>query len=104
MVSASLSASAYQEAPRPDVLVLDLHLPKLDGFEVLERLKEGNILSHMAIIIFSTSDDPGDRAAAEALHVTRYVVKPFTLAMIMHVGQILKDVLATHAQAKHTAR
>jgi|SoiMethySBSTD1v2_1073268.scaffolds.fasta_scaffold489166_2 two-component system, chemotaxis family, response regulator Rcp1 len=99
-----LRRGPYQEAPRPDVLVLDLHLPKLDGFEVLERLKEGNILSHMAIIIFSTSDDPGDRAAAEALHVTRYVVKPFTLAMIMHVGQILKDVLATHAQAKHTAR
>ena len=99
-----LRRGPYQEAPRPDLLVLDLHLPKLDGFEVLERLKEGNILSHMAIIIFSTSDDPGDRAAAEALHVTRYVVKPFTLAMIMHVGQILKDVLATHAQAKHTAR
>jgi chemotaxis family two-component system response regulator Rcp1 len=98
-----LRRGPYQDAPRPDLLVLDLHLPKLDGFEVLQRLQEDNMLSHMAIIIFSTSDDPSDRAAAEALQVTRYVVKPFTLPMMLHVGQILKDVLATHMQAQHTA-
>src|SRR5712691_13176693 len=53
----------YQDAPQPDLLVLDLHLPKLDGIEVLQRLKECNVLPQIAVVILSTSDNLHDRTA-----------------------------------------
>jgi CheY-like chemotaxis protein len=89
-----------QEAPCADVLVLDLHLPKYDGLEVLQRLREGRALRQVGVIIFSTSNHPHDRAAAEALHVDRYVVKSSDLATFMAVGEVIKEVLAAQQRAR----
>jgi CheY-like chemotaxis protein len=97
-----LRQGKYQDTPRPDLLVLDLRLPKFDGLEVLQCLRERDVLHQVAVIILTTSNDQHDRAAAEALHVDRYVVKSPDLATVMQVGQIIKEVLATYRRAKNT--
>jgi DNA-binding response OmpR family regulator len=90
----------YRDAPRADLLVLDLHLPKYDGLEVLRRLRECELLQHVAVVILSTSDHEHDRTAVAALHVDHYVVKSPDLATFMQVGQLIKEVLATQQKEK----
>ena|SRR5262245_38874639 len=90
-----LRQGEYQDAPRPDLLVLDLRLPKFDGGEVLQLLRERNVLQQIPVIVLTTSDAPLDRLAMEALHVDRYLVKSPDLDTFMQVGQIIKELLAT---------
>ena len=92
-------------ASRSDGRRLDeLRSIQRDAETIFKKDQLESLFARTQVLATRYGDDKEFSAAAEALHVTRYVVKPFTLAMIMHVGQILKDVLATHAQAKHTAR
>jgi CheY-like chemotaxis protein len=97
-----LQQGPYRATPRPDMLILDLHLPKYSGFEVLQCLQEHDMLQQVTVIIFSTSDDPHDRRAAEALHVDQYVVKSANLATFMQMGQYIKEALATRQAGKRT--
>lgn len=89
-----LQRSKSPDAPRPNLLILDLHLPKIDGVEVLRCLQERHCLQQMAVIVFSTSGAAYDRQSLEALPVDRYVVKSSNLETFMQIGQIVKDVLA----------
>jgi len=84
--------------------VLDLHLPKLDGDEVLRLLQEGNVLQQIPVIVLTTSNTLHDRAVMEVLHVNRYVVKSPDLDTFMQVGQIIKELLATKQRMRGTDR
>jgi hypothetical protein len=64
------------DQPRPDVVLLDLKLPKMDGHEVLAEIKRDPELSLIPVVIMSTSDDEMDRELAYKLHANSYVVKP----------------------------
>jgi CheY-like chemotaxis protein len=88
-----LRRGKHKDAPRPDLLVLDLHLPKIDGSEVLRSLQGHDALRGVPVIVFSTSSSPPDRAAVGALPVARYVVKSSDLDTFMQIGQIIKDML-----------
>ncbi len=68
----------YEGSPRPDVILLDLKLPKLDGHEVLTAIKKDAQLSTIPVVILTTSDSETDRAKAYNNHVNSYVVKPLT--------------------------
>jgi two-component system, chemotaxis family, response regulator Rcp1 len=59
----------------PDLLLLDLHMPGKDGFEVLEYVKQHARLRRMPVVIFSNSDKASDVAKAYDLHVNAYVRK-----------------------------
>jgi CheY-like chemotaxis protein len=64
------------DAPRPDLVILDLSLPKGDGFEVLEALKADPRLKTIPVIIMSGSDRAEHQARAYKLHAAAYIVKP----------------------------
>jgi chemotaxis family two-component system response regulator Rcp1 len=69
----------YGDAPRPDLLLLDLDLPRLHGSEVLEFIKGDDGLKTIPVIIFSSSDTAQNKRHAYELHANSYVVKPMDL-------------------------
>lgn len=68
--------SPYANAARPDIVLLDLRLPKIDGHEVLQFIKSTPSLSSIPVVILTTSSAEVDRARAYSLHANSYVVKP----------------------------
>ncbi|HWQ93549.1 MAG TPA: response regulator [Clostridia bacterium] len=66
----------------PCLLLLDLKMPRMDGFEVLKWVKEFPALRPKCVAVFSTSGDPGDREQAAALGADMYIVKPFEFATL----------------------
>jgi CheY-like chemotaxis protein len=69
----------HEQAPRPDLIVLNLHLPGKDGFEVLAEIRENESLRSIPIIIFTTSSATAERKRALALGANDFVSKPGTL-------------------------
>jgi CheY-like chemotaxis protein len=63
-------------SPRPDVLLLDLRLPRVGGLEVLEAIRQRPELNGLPVVILSTSAAESDVARAQDLHANGYVVKP----------------------------
>jgi CheY-like chemotaxis protein len=66
----------FARAPRPDLILLDLHLPKKDGHEVLDEVKADLELKTIPIVVLTASDDPDDKLKSELLHVDSYLTKP----------------------------
>jgi CheY-like chemotaxis protein len=66
----------FSRAPRPDLILLDLHLPKKDGREVLDEIKADLDLKSIPVVILTASDDPDDRVKSEMLQVEGYMTKP----------------------------
>ncbi len=66
----------YQDAPRPDLILLDLNLPKKNGFEVLADVKRSEGLRSIPVVMFSTSVNRRDRSDSLALGAQDYVTKP----------------------------
>jgi len=66
----------YQNAPRPDLILLDLNLPRKDGREVLTEIKSDNILKLIPIVVFTTSEAEQDILKVYALHANCYITKP----------------------------
>jgi len=65
-----------KKGPRPDLILLDLRLPKLDGHEVLKAIKESDDLKHIPVVVLTTSESEGDMAKAYSNYVNSYLVKP----------------------------
>jgi CheY-like chemotaxis protein len=66
----------YEDAPRPHLLLLDLKMPKVNGLEVLERLKEDPELRSIPVVVLTSSDRPEDVEAAYQRGGNSYVTKP----------------------------
>jgi CheY-like chemotaxis protein len=66
----------YATAPVPDLVLLDLNLPRMDGREVLRELKSDNDLRHVPVIVLTTSADERDVLTSYRLHANAYVTKP----------------------------
>jgi hypothetical protein len=66
----------HADKPRPDVVLLDLKLPKMDGHEVLAAIKDDSQLKLIPVVIMTTSDEETDREKAYAHQANSYVVKP----------------------------
>ena len=70
------SEGGYAQKQRPDVILLDLNMPRMGGHEVLAKVKEDPVFSKIPVIIFTTSDNALDRSKAYEHHVNSYLVKP----------------------------
>lgn len=70
---------AYAAAPRPHLVLLDLHLPGLDGRDVLRALKADPRLRRIPVVVMSASEEEDDVAACYDLHANGYVTKAFSL-------------------------
>jgi CheY-like chemotaxis protein len=80
---------AYQDAVRPDLILLDLNLPKYDGRQLLEKVKSDPDLSRIPIVVLTTSSAEEDILRSYRLHANAYVTKPVDLdAFIGAVRQI----------------
>jgi two-component system, chemotaxis family, response regulator Rcp1 len=66
----------YEWVDKPDLVLLDLNLPKLNGREVLERIKSNKALRHLPVMILTTSTAQQDIEATYDLHVNCYIKKP----------------------------
>jgi len=60
----------------PDVILLDLNMPKMNGIEFLRFLRKDNSLKNIKVFIMTTSSDSNDRAAAEEMGISGYIIKP----------------------------
>lgn len=66
----------YTDAPRPDLILLDLNLPRYDGREVLREVKDDPDLRHIPVIVLTTSQAEEDVLRSYQLHANAYVTKP----------------------------
>lgn len=73
------------ESNLPELVILDLGLPKLSGLDVLARIKEDPALKAIPVIVFSTSAAPADVAVAYQLHANCYIRKPASLEELFQV-------------------
>jgi CheY-like chemotaxis protein len=69
----------FDGAPRPDLILLDLNMPRVDGREVLAQIKADENLKSIPAIVFTTSSAAGDVVASYAAHANAYVTKPLDL-------------------------
>jgi CheY-like chemotaxis protein len=68
-----------ETSPRPDLILMDLRLPKVDGIEVLQRIKDDECLKNIPTVVLTTSDAETDISRAYEYNVNSYLVKPFDL-------------------------
>ena len=66
----------HADAPRVDLVLLDLNLPKYDGRQVLERIRSDPDLTHMPVVVLTTSSSEEDILRSYKLHANAYVTKP----------------------------
>jgi chemotaxis family two-component system response regulator Rcp1 len=81
----------YSASPRPDLILLDLNLPVMDGREVLERIKDDSDLKRIPVVILTTSKAEEDILKTYDLHANCYVTKPVDLDQFVKVVRSLED-------------
>ena len=81
----------HVNAPRPDIILLDLNLPKKDGREVLSEIKTDETLRRIPVVVLTTSRAEQDLLQTYDLHVNCYIVKPVDLDQFITVVQSIED-------------
>jgi CheY-like chemotaxis protein len=87
----------YSDAPPPDLVLLDLNLPRRDGREVLQEVKADPDLQHIPVIVLTTSQAEGDVLRSYQLHANAYVTKPVDfesfIGAIKHIDHFFVSVV-----------
>jgi CheY-like chemotaxis protein len=86
-----MGAGEYKDAPRPDLIFLDLNLPKRDGREVLAFIKAHPDLKRIPVVILTSSKADADIVESYNLHANCFVVKPLTLDAFLKVVSDVGD-------------
>lgn len=81
----------YGDAPRPDLILLDLNLPKKNGREVLEEIKQDARLKTIPVVILTTSQAEEDVVRAYSLHANCYITKPVDFAQFTKIVRTIED-------------
>jgi CheY-like chemotaxis protein len=85
-----------QEVPgesQLSLIILDLNLPRHDGIEVLQRLREKARVPRIPVVVLTSSDSPRDRIAASELGADAFLRKPSNLEQFLSLGAVFKEVL-----------
>lgn len=85
----------YADAPQPDLILLDLNLPRKDGREVLAEIKEAPHLKRIPVVVLTTSKAEEDILRMYDLHVNCYIVKPVDLERFLDVARSIEDFWLT---------
>ena len=75
----------YENVPRPDLILLDLNMPRKNGLEVLEEIRQDEHLSLIPVVILTTSQQEADIIQSYRLHANAYVTKPVDLDQFIQV-------------------
>jgi CheY-like chemotaxis protein len=81
----------HAAAPRPDLVLLDLNLPRVDGREVLEQIKNDPELRSIPVVVLTTSESEDDIVHSYSLHANAYVTKPVDFERFHHVVRQIDD-------------
>jgi chemotaxis family two-component system response regulator Rcp1 len=90
--------------PCPDVLLLDLNLPKVDGPEILVEFRKNPQCLHTPVIVISSSDTHKDRQRMDALGVTCYFRKPSDLEEFLQLGALVQRVVEDAERSGQSTR
>lgn len=85
----------YASAPRPDLILLDINLPKIDGFDVLREIKGDDTLRRIPVIILTSSEDEEDILNAYDLYSNCFITKPVDLDQFARVVHMISDFWLT---------
>jgi len=88
----------YADATRPDIILLDLNLPKRDGLEILAEIKEDAELRAIPVVVLTTSSYPEHVLSAYDLQASFYITKPTDLDQFIATMQQIKEFSAGVAQ------
>jgi CheY-like chemotaxis protein len=91
----AFSRAGRTGGPRtPDLILLDLNLPRIDGIDVLRTIRQTPVLANIPIAILTSSESPSDRQSIGLIGVNRYIVKPLRLEdFYTQVGGAIKSLL-----------
>lgn len=81
----------YKYASRPNLILMDLNMPSMSGFDVLEVIHDEASLNNIPIIIFTSSSNPSDVKKGYELHANAYVVKPVDLDIFFSIMESIKQ-------------
>jgi chemotaxis family two-component system response regulator Rcp1 len=81
----------YKESPRPDLILLDLNMPRMNGRELLGVIKQDESLRRIPVVILTTSDAEEDIARSYDMHANCYVSKPVDFDRFIQVVQSIQD-------------
>ena len=82
-----------EESKAPDLVILDLNLPKKSGMEVLFSIRNSDHCREIPVLVLTSSDARQDRADAERLGASRYICKPMRLDEFLSLGAVFKEFL-----------
>ena len=81
----------YQDVPTPDIVLLDLNLPKVNGREVLAEVKSDPVLRRIPVVVLTTSQAEEDIIRSYDLHANCYIAKPLDLDQFITVIKTVED-------------
>jgi chemotaxis family two-component system response regulator Rcp1 len=81
----------YKEAERPDLILLDLNLPRKDGRELLEEIKKDEYLKSIPVVVLTTSESELDILKSYNLHANCYITKPVELDKFLTIVQYIEQ-------------
>lgn len=84
---------AYAEAPVPDLILMDLNLPKCSGEDILREIRAAEHLAGVLVCAWSSSQTRRDRSLLSDLGVARFVAKPAGLDQFMLIGLVIKELI-----------
>lgn len=82
-----------EDLPRPDLVLMDLNLPRVDGTELIRLFREHPECKSVPVIVVTSSDSPKDRARTAELGISEYFRKPSDLMEFMRLGSVVRSVL-----------
>lgn len=86
-----LKEGNFRDAPRPDLILLDLNLPKKDGRELLSEIKDNKQLKSIPVVILTTSTAEEDIIETYNKHANSYITKPVDLDQFIRVVESIQD-------------
>jgi CheY-like chemotaxis protein len=87
--------NSYKDVKCPDLILLDLNLPRKDGREVLAEIKNDKKLKHIPVVVLTTSRSEADILQAYDLHANCYITKPIDFSQFMDVVRTIEDFWLT---------
>lgn len=94
----------YQDAPRPDLILLDLNMPRMNGQEFLTEVKKHDRFNSIPVVVLTTSDIERDVVASYRLGAAGYIVKPVDIAQLTDIARKLEDYWCTLVRVPKSAR
>lgn len=91
----------YADRPRPDLVLLDLNLPRMDGRQVLEAIKTDPALASIPVVVLTTSENDDDVTQSYSLHANAYVTKPVDFTRFIEVVRHIDNFFVSVVRLPH---